>query len=179
MDFYLGENANASMAQAESAVKLIQKQKAIVICGFAAIGKSTFQAAHEKEYKGIAVEDLDSGGFTKGPEWPSNYLKAIKLRLSEKCILMISTHQTIYSRLIESGVILVMVYPKKELKAEWLERIRQREGRLGAISSICGIVDERWDDWIAGCHQQTGCLKFEMSEGGYIEDCIETVLDLF
>lgn len=155
-----------------------RKQKAIVICGFAAIGKSTFKTACEEGYDGVQVVDLDSSLFPKGPTWPHNYLNAIRERLSEKCILMISTHKDIYSQLLEEGVDLILVYPKRELRAEWLERIRKREAKAGVDgkASICGMVNDRWDGWISEYGEQRGCLQYEMSEGEYLQEAVDEVV---
>lgn len=158
-----------------------RKQKAVVICGFAAIGKSTFKAGCEEGYDGVQVVDLDSSLFPKGPTWPQNYLEAIRERLSEKCILMISTHKAIYSRLLEEDVDLILVYPKRELRAEWLERIRKREADAGtdAAASICRVVDDRWDGWISEYGEQRGCLRYEMSEGEYLQGAVDEVVYQF
>lgn len=160
---------------------LRRRQKAIVICGFAAIGKSTFKAAFEDGYAGFPVVDLDSSFFPKGPSWPHNYLEAINERLADRCILMISTHQIIYSRLLEDGVDLILVYPKRELKAEWLERIRQREakGGIDSSSSIRGIVNKCWDGWISEYDQQTRCPKYEILEGEYLQGSVDEVVHIF
>lgn len=157
-----------------------RKQKATVICGFAAIGKSTFKNACQGEYEGVPVMDLDSSLFPKGPAWPHNYLKAIRERLDETCILMISTHKDIYSQLLEEDFNLVLVYPKRELKAEWLERIRRREEAAGsnAAASICGVVSDHWGGWIDEYGQQT-CPRYEMSGGEYLQDAVDEVLYCF
>ncbi|KAG6362596.1 hypothetical protein INS49_007688 [Diaporthe citri] len=175
------QNPNASTTKSITNQQATRKQKAIVICGFAAIGKSTFKAACDKAYDGDRVIDLDSSLFPKGPTWPNNYLEAIRERLSEKCILMISTHKDIYSRLLEEGVALILVYPKRELRAEWLERIRKREADAGsdAAASICGVVNDRWDGWVSEYGEQRGCLKYEMSEGEYLQGAVHEVVDHF
>lgn len=156
-------------------------QKAIVICGFAAIGKSTFKSACEEVYDGVRVIDLDSSLFPKGPTWPDNYLEAIRERLSERCILMISTHKAIYSQLLEEGVKLILVYPKRELRTEWLERIRRREAYAGTgqAESICRVVDDRWDQWIEEYGEMRGCLQHQMSEGEYLQGAVDEVVRHF
>lgn len=172
---------NASATKSITKQQATRKQKAIVICGFAAIGKSTFKAACNEAYDGDRVVDLDSSLFPKGPAWPHNYLEAIRERLSEKCILMISTHKVIYSQLLEEGVDLILVYPKRELRAEWLERIRKREADAGsdAAASICGVVNDRWDGWVSEYGEQRGCLKYEMSEGEYLQGAVHEVVHHF
>lgn len=152
-----------------------------MICGFAAIGKSTFKTACEEKYDGVQVVDLDSSLFPKGPAWPCNYLDAIRERLSDDCILMISTHKAIYSQLLEEGYNLILVYPKRELRAEWLERIRKREAHAGtdAADSICGVVDNRWDGWIDEYYAEKECLKYEMCEGKYLQDTVNEVVNRF
>ncbi|KAJ0120721.1 uncharacterized protein J7T55_015453 [Diaporthe amygdali] len=184
MDLHLkahAQNTKTSTPESDINQRVDRKQSAIVICGFAAIGKSTFKAACEEGYEGLPVVDLDSSLFPKGPSWPHNYLDAIKEKLSDRCILMISTHQIIYSRLLEDGVDLVLVYPKRELKAEWLERIQQREAKAGTgnSASICGVVNNFWDEWISQYDQQSGCRKYEISEGEYLQASVDDVVHTF
>lgn len=181
MDLHLKaheQDLNASTTMSNINQPATRKQKAIVICGFAAIGKSTFKTACEEGYGGVRVIDLDSSLFPKGPSWPHNYLEAIRERLNERCILMISTHKAIYSQLLEEGVELILVYPKRELKAEWLERIRKREEATGthAAASICGVVNDCWDEWIDAYAQQRECLRYEMSEGEYLQEAVDEVV---
>lgn len=181
MDLHLKaheQDLNASTAKSNINQPATRKQKAIVICGFAAIGKSTFKTACEEGYGGVRVIDLDSSLFPKGPSWPHNYLEAIRERLNERCILMISTHKAIYSQLLEEGVDLIMVYPKRELKAEWLERIRRREEAAGinAAASIYGVVNDCWDGWIDEYAKQKDCLRYEMSEGEYLQEAVDEVV---
>ncbi|KAI7773456.1 hypothetical protein LA080_010903 [Diaporthe eres] len=175
------QSPNASIPKSNTNREATRKQKAIVICGFAAIGKSTFKAACDEAYDGDRVVDLDSSLFPKGPTWPQNYLDAIRERLSEKCILMISTHKIVYSQLLEEGVDLILVYPKRELRAEWLERIQKREADAGsgAAASICGVVNDRWDGWINEYGEQRGCIKYEMSGGEYLKGAVDEVVTQF
>lgn len=154
------------------------RQQAIVICGFPAIGKSTFKAANGDGYQGYRVEDLDSSLFSKGPEWPNNYLDAVKGKLEERCILTISTHRAVFESLIGDGIGLVLVYPGQELKIEWLERIRKRATPTEDCyqGEIYSKVDCNWDDWIDEYRQQDGCLNYEMSRGEYLVDAIDNIL---
>ena len=184
MDLHLKTHAqdlNASTTESFTNQPPMRKQKAIVICGFAAIGKSTFKTSCERGYNGFPVVDLDSSLFPKRPTWPNDYLEAIKERLSDRCILLISTHKTIYSQLLEEGVGLILVYPKRELRAEWLERIRTREANanINAAGSICGMVNDRWDGWISEYGEQKGCPKYEMSEGEYLQGAVDEILFQF
>lgn len=181
MDLHLKaheQDLNASTAKSNINRPATTKQKAIVICGFAAIGKSTFKTACEEGYGGVRVIDLDSSVFPKGPAWPHNYLEAIRERLNERCILMVSTHKTIYRQLLEEGVELILVYPKRELKAEWLERIRRREEGAGidAAASIYGVVNDRWDEWIDEYAEQKECLRYELSGGEYLQGAVDEVV---
>jgi hypothetical protein len=160
---------------------IARKQEAVVICGFAAIGKSTFKTkCEEARYDGVRVIDLDSSLFSRGATWPHNYLGAIREYLNERCILMISTHKAIYSQLLEEGVDLILVHPRRELKAEWLERIRRREEAAGsnAAASICRVVNDCWDRWIDE-YGETRCLRYEMSGGEYLLGAVDEVVHHF
>ncbi|KAH8788053.1 hypothetical protein F5883DRAFT_531337 [Diaporthe sp. PMI_573] len=184
MDLHLKarkQNSTASTTKYETNQSVTRKQKAIVICGFAAIGKSTFNTTCEARYDGLRVIDLDSSLFPRGPAWPHNYLEAIREKLNERCILMISTHKAIYSQLLDEGLNLILVYPRRELKAEWLERIRKREGAAGidATASICGVVNDRWDGWIDEYHGEQDCFRYEMSEGQYLQEAVDEVVHHF
>ncbi|KAG8156582.1 hypothetical protein KVR01_013533 [Diaporthe batatas] len=140
-----------------------ETQKAIIICGFAAIGKSTFLGSGS--YNGYTVDDLDSSGFSKEPEWPKNYLDEIKKKRYQKTILMISTHKAVYTQLLKEGVDLILVYPKRELRSEWEARIKGRENRLTKKPSVSmwDGVGPNWDKWINEYEQQK-CPRYEMSQ---------------
>lgn len=154
-------------------------QNAIVLCGFAAIGKSTFfrEACKKGGYNGVPVIDLDSGDYSKEESkywskerpFPLNYLDAIRERLDDTCILMISTHKSVYSQLLKNGTKLVIVYPKKDLrvKAEWEKRITERDKVQRVKNSMWPGVDTRWDQWIKEYEEHAGqyrnCLTYTMS----------------
>lgn len=155
-------------------------QQAIVICGFPAIGKSTLKAASEAGLEGYRVEDLDSSLFAKGPEWPNNYLDAVRNKMRERCILMISMHRVIYSSLIRNGIDLVLVYPQQGLKSEWLGRIKGREVQVGMskLGRLHYMVEDNWDRWIREYKEQDRCLHYEMTGGEYLLEAIGRILDI-
>lgn len=133
-------------------LKTKRRQQAIVICGFAVIGKLSFKAESKSQdgYRGYGVENMMSSFFTKESEWPNNYYEAIRKKLGERCMLAISLHRVIYNSLIEDGVDLVLVYPKQGSKMEWLDRIPRREIQVGDESSgeVYGMVENNWDKCI-------------------------------
>lgn len=185
MDLHLHRTKQLpSSAPSDAKTKLPDKkrtQHAIVICGFPAIGKSTFKAANEAGYRGYRVEDMDSSLFAKGPEWPKNYLDAVSDKIGERCILMISMHRLIYTSLIESGVDLVLVYPQQGLKTEWLGRITKRGMQAGDSKSgrLHRMVEDNWDRWLREYKEQDGCLSYEMSGREYLLEATERIVDLF
>lgn len=84
-----------------------QCQTAVIISGFACIGKSQLSKSQATKstpkgfYKGYKVVDLDSAGYTVDPitkekrssaEFVKHYIAAILPYRSQKVILMMSTH---------------------------------------------------------------------------------------
>ena len=78
----------------------MSSQTAVIISGFACIGKS--QLGRSGTYKGYQVVDLDSSGFTADPktkvkrsipDFVKAYITEILKYAKKKVILLVSTHQ--------------------------------------------------------------------------------------
>lgn len=175
------------------------EQNVIVVCGFAAIGKSTFieEACTKKfvvegicewgYYNDVELIDLDSSNFRNKPEWPQNYLKAIRERLCEtriRRVLLISTHLEIFSELLKERVNLVLVRPQNNLrvKAEWEKRILERDQAKGVpiAKSMWHKVNSCWGQWIkeyGGYEEQypKHCKRYEMSKDEYLVNAADQI----
>lgn len=98
-----------------------------VISGFPGAGKSYF-ATHCGS--NLVVQDSDSSQFSwirpgeRHPDFPQNYIQHIKDLLGTADIIFVSSHKEVRAALVEAGVPFMLVYPKRNAKAEFLARYR-------------------------------------------------------
>lgn len=132
-----------------------------VIAAFPATGKSWLAAQHSQ------IEDSDSSSFSRGPEWPQNYIDRIR-RLSDLgATVFVSTHAEVRSALVEGWIPFTLVYPDVSLREEYRARM-QRRGSSPAL--IHKVIDELWDDALADCAEQAGCDHVVLGPGQYLAD---------
>jgi len=63
-----------------------------------------------------------------------------------------------------------VVYPRRKLKDEWVERAKSR----GGVSQFPFLLEEKWDEWIDACMSWPGkCYVLESGE--YLTDIIKSL----
>lgn len=184
----------ASSKPASQKVKATQKatpkankaaQKAVIISAFACSGKTYFTQNAEK--LGYTVLDLDSSnyGWTKDKDgkkvrsktFAQEYIddivaKATGPKATNKTILLVSTHPEVRNVLPEKGLRYSLVYPKKALKTEWLDRMRDR----GSPESLLGIFNDNWDSFIGQCKESNNCTHYTLGRGQYLSTIVDNIL---
>jgi hypothetical protein len=102
---------------------------AIIIAGFCAIGKTHFCSNRVGLEPGMGVHDLDSSAYSSKPDFPQNYISAIRKLAEKPCIILVSTHRGLPSQLAKEGYYVAVVYPGdgSQTKREWLRRLEERE----------------------------------------------------
>jgi len=125
----------------------------IVICGYPAIGKSTF--ARDKANNSL---DLESSMYsrnqdgTRNEEFPGNYIKILKwhlVNMNYKYIFM-ACHDVVRQALKDDNIDFVIVYPTKDRKEEILNLCRER----GNHEEFLNKLSENWDTWISQLEQE-------------------------
>lgn len=129
--------------------------KQLVISGFPGTGKSYYVGRGEgSDYmpQGFA-SDSDSSKFDKS-NFPQNYIEHIKELIDKGTArIFISSHKEVRDALVKEGINFILVYPKKELKQEYIERYKQR----GSPDSFINLISENWENWIDELEKQKGC----------------------
>lgn len=134
-----------------------------VVAAFPATGKTTLV----KNCEGFI--DSDSSTFTRGDDWPTNYITAIRDRLSEGWTVLVSTHAEVRQALADAGVPYTLVYPVSEAREEYRKRMEERGSPPVLVTKVC---DELWDDALAECRAQEGCERIELDPDEYLSDVI-------
>lgn len=126
-----------------------------IISAFPACGKTyAFKKLNEKGYK---ILDSDSSQFSwcydydptisdqieeyRNPEFPKNYIKHIKENIGKVDYIFVSSYKEVIDALIENGIYFTLVYPGKEMKAEWVGRCFLR----GSGEEFCQFIADNWE----------------------------------
>lgn len=150
----------------------------IIICAFIASGKTWFTTKPKplglSEYKDL---DLDSSMIPKengrrASNFKELYLAMMKNLMSPNTILLISTHKEMRSALVKEGFNYALVYPRRELQEEWMERLESRRSPEDLIK----LVREDWSSMLGECEEQDGCTHVTLNNGQYLSDRIEMIV---
>lgn len=133
----------------------------IVVSAFPACGKSWMYGNSKK-----AILDSDSSNFSwvtndagekvRNPEFPKNYIEHIKANIGKADIIFVSSHLQVRQALKDEGIKFVTVYPKRNLKEEWIGRCYCRGNDAAFLSFLNGswesfmdsVLDEPFGDCI-------------------------------
>ena len=138
--------------------------KPMLVAGFPGTGKSSY-CYRDADYmpQGFAT-DSDSSKFDKA-NFPQNYIEHIKGKISEGYArIFISSHKEVRDALVENGLEFTLVYPKKELKEEYLKRYKER----GSPDGFIKLISDNWDLWLDELKNQKGCKHIELESGQFI-----------
>ena len=144
--------------------------KSMLVAGFPGTGKSYYcynvNLSHYTQSK-FAI-DSDSSKFDKA-NFPQNYIEHIKEKISEGYTrIFISTHKEVRDALVKNGLEFTLIYPKKELKEEYLKRYKER----GSPDAFINIISNNWEVWLEDLRNQKGCKHIELESGQFISDLI-------
>lgn len=141
---------------------------ALVVSAFPATGKS-YLAERNSE-----LVDSDSSLYSwewRGPEtrvrhsaWPGNYLEHIRANLADDRSVLCSTHEEVRGVLVKAGLSFVLVYPRADLRTEYIDRMRER----GSPGGLIQVVADRWFSWMADLRKQDGCAHVVLGPGEYL-----------
>ena len=82
--------------------------------------------------------------------------------------IFISTNKVVLDSLIGDGIDIRVVYPKPNLKGEYMKRYRER----GSHQDFIDTLNMNWDDWLAELEARDDCKKHVLSSGEYITDAL-------
>jgi hypothetical protein len=133
-----------------------------LISGFPGVGKSYLFNNTD-----LKVLDSDSSTFDKN-EFPSNYIKHIKYNIGKVDIILISSHKEVRDALVDNNLLFTLIYPKIELKKEYLKRYRKRGSNEGFIN----FISNNWENFILDLDNQKNCNKIKLNKGKYLKGII-------
>ena len=151
----------------------------IFIFAFTATGKSTVAKKYKNvidmestsyKYKDCSVEDetLKSTVRDLNEEWPENYFKALK-EVKDKYDYILIADEICKDFLINNNYQYWYVYPKRELKQEYLDRCKKR----GNNEDFIFWYSKLWDEWITKCKEDNyASKKIELDSNEYLEDVL-------
>lgn len=130
-----------------------------IIAGFPGVGKSTLF----RKRGARLIADSDSSTFDKS-DFPANYIRHIKQKLSEGYTVLVSTHNDVRNALVAEGMDFVLVYPALNCKEEYLQRYRDR----GSPAAFVEMMDKKWVDFVVDCSGQKGCWHVCLAQGQFM-----------
>lgn len=138
-----------------------------IISAFPATGKSFLYKEFPNKFF-----DSDSSNFSqldtnkKNPDFPNNYICYIKKKLSEKKIILVSSHEIVRKALVENNLRFTLIYPDITLKQEYLIRCKLRK----SPESFIEMLDKNWNNFINSCQNQKNCTKIVLQKYLYLKD---------
>lgn len=153
--------------------------KETIICAFPGSGKSTIFNNAEKygfhQMKTIPgeISTFDLKAFSKGlkplfdsdsslfdkTQFPTNYINHIgshiKLIGDIGLTMFVSSHDVVREALAKENIPYILVYPKREVKEEWIKRYVKRGSPEGFIK----LMIDNWDSFIDSCENDKGAAK--------------------
>lgn len=131
-----------------------------LISAFPGTGKTYYFNNGDK-----TILDSDSSTFDKS-DFPANYIRHIKENRDKAEVILVSSHKEVRDALVKEGLEFTLVYPKAELKREYMKRFEDRDSHW----SFCALIEANWDTWIMELRCQMGCNHRVLNSGEYLSD---------
>ena len=145
-----------------------------VISAFPGTGKSYFAASFESSAE---VFDLDTGNFTQGygadgkvidPDFPNNYLLAIKEQIGKTKTLLVGCQPEVIAALRKEEIPFTIVYPERGLKGEYIDRFKLRH----SPQSFIELISNNWDLFLDFLEKQEDCERIILRSEQYVGDAV-------
>ena len=133
----------------------------IIVCGYSGIGKTVFAQ------KCISAVDIDSATIPKDDHFSERYMSRILAYIGQYEYILVSTHPKLRDALAKAGWSVVLVYPQRHLKREYLRRYLAR----GNSYAYAKLIERQWDEQIAALESETRFPAIVLSSGEYLSDC--------
>ena len=128
--------------------------KTAVVSAFPACGKTYAYTHFQSRY---SMLDSDSSEFswvkdadgkntkTRNPDFPMNYIKHIQENIGKVDFIFVSSHLAVRKALEEAGIRYCTVYPKANMKNEWVGRMWLR----GSADSAIRFIAENFEGFVS------------------------------
>lgn len=96
------------------------------------------------------------------------YIKDVKKHLGQVDYIFIATDPDGLKLLHNADVIITLIYPKNELRNEYLDRYLNRDSSHDFI----GVFMKYWDLWINELKEQSYCKHIVLESGQHLQDVL-------
>ena len=151
----------------------------IFVYAFSATGKSSVAKKYSNvidmestlyKYLGSFKEDesLKSTNRKINKQWPENYFKALK-EVKDKYDYILISDEVCDKFLKDNSFEYWWVYPKQDLKEEYMNRCKKRGNNVEFINWYSKL----WEEWISKCKNDKLASKhIELKSNQYLEDVL-------
>lgn len=146
---------------------VFRSKKAVVISGFAGIGKSGLKE-NVPYYDNLRIFDLSSSYFRKNPGWEKVYCDIVEGLSDKNDFIFISTHDVVIKEMIARGNDFYLVYPRKHCKDEYCERFIKRGNTKEYIDNFM----KNWGRFIDTLDGVDYSKKITLRTGQYLSDVL-------
>ena len=129
---------------------------------FCGTGKSYLCKNFPDIYKEIECWEYRKGNF------PNNYVQDVINMMGKTKYLFISTDPVILKELNKMGIDIQLIYPKNELRNEYLDRFITRVSPLDFV----GAIMINWHKWINELKEQNYCNHIILESNEYLQDVL-------
>ena len=155
----------------------------IFVFAFTATGKTNVAKKYKNvidmesslyKYVGNNLEDeaLKSTSRKLNKEWPENYFKALQ-EMKDKYDYILVADEICNDFIINNSYEYWHVYPKRELKDEYLNRCKKR----GNNKEFIYWYSKLWDEWIDKCEEDKyASKKIKLNSNEYLEDVLPNLI---
>ncbi|CAD6442925.1 eba9ef49-4644-4506-b792-b6825da796ee [Sclerotinia trifoliorum] len=150
-------------------------QRAKIILGFSAIGKTHLAAKANREFEWLHVIDfsLIPQGLDFTNDYKADYLQTIADAAGQPGVLLLGGPRWVGEFLVASDLTFSSVYPTDDCREEY----RMRWDQMGEEEGLIAHRLTWWDDSIAAMQWPSGrCNHFELYPGVYLEDIFMNIL---
>ena len=137
------------------------KYKTIICASWCGTGKTFI--CENTDIKSIEIEYWKyKDGLQK------DYVKDIKKNFGEVDYIFVATDPEGLRLLNNEGFNITLVYPRNELREEYLNRYIERDSPTDFI----GVFMKYWNTWINELKEQSYCKHIPLNKGQYLQDVL-------
>lgn len=152
-------------------------KKAMVICGFPGVGKTS--VANNR----VNILDAESSAFSwiwnpenlekgreRNPAFPGNYIDFIRENIEKYDVILVSSHQAVRYALKAEGIQYIIVAPDYNCKNEYMIRYIQRGSDIDFIEQLY----DHWGQFIDDLYND-GAPLICLEKGKYLTDVLGVI----
>ena len=136
-----------------------------IICGFPGIGKSFLANSNKR------ILDMDAPQYYFEGIFPYGYINRVKQNLDKADLILISAHRIVLEVLNRKKIDYTLVYPKRELKEEYMFRYKFRK----SPKSFMIYMNRMWNRFIDDFEQQVDKKQIVLESGQYLKHVLDKI----